>query len=70
MAKKSTDLRTKALQGVPVDVRSSSDEEREWQVDRETPAIPSIPVPGPRRSDDSRRVPVQPHRDLSGAVAA
>lgn len=70
MAQKSTDLRPKTLQGVPVDVCSSSEEEREWQVDRETPAIPSIPVPGPRRSDDSRRVPGQPHRDLSVGVAA
>lgn len=64
MAQKSTDLRPRALQGVPGDVRSS------WEDDREEPAIPRFPIPGPRRTDESPRVPQQPHRDLSVAVAA
>lgn len=64
MAQKSNGLDPGALQGVADDIRSS------WEDDRQTPAIPRIPVPGPRRTDESPRVPQQPQRDLSGAVAA
>lgn len=63
MKKKSTDLRSRTPQGVADDVSSAWDDNE--------PAIPRITgIPAPRPSDDAPRVPRQPQRDLSVAVAA
>lgn len=62
MKRQGTDLRPGRPQGVADDMSSA------WEDDGNDRVIPIIP--GPRPSDDAPRIPQQPQRDLSVAVAA
>lgn len=62
MKKKSTDLRSRTPRGVADDVCSAWDDNE--------PAIPRIPIPGPRRPSTGPGVPPQPKGLVSSLVAA